>query len=227
MLPYDSEHILSLFNRLTGRPMPPAADAVTDIMKYQWLTEAQNEVVSEIAAVAPQALYQRGAPGEMQTTDRKIFTFGTVTVDEVERPVVPFGKVQLYRNLSDVPDRPLREGIDYISEVSQIRIPGNRTLSGTIYWRGIVMPDPITAEVAPALIPPEANELTAIRAARNFAESGNLRNPALADRMEKRWKQRWPHLCLLFKRQFQSGGALRYPAFAMAAFAAQTSRTSD
>jgi hypothetical protein len=207
MLPFDSEHILDLFDRLTGRP---ATDAVTDATKYRWLSDAQAEVVSEIAAIAPQALYQRGAPGEMETTDNKVFTFGTTTVDEVDRPVVPFGKAQLYKSLADIPDRPLREGVDYISEVSQIRIPGNRTRSGTIYWRGIVMPEAISAEVAPALIPPEANELTAIRAARNFAESGNLRNPALADRMEKRWKQRWPQLCLLFKQQFRSGGALNW-----------------
>jgi hypothetical protein len=54
-----------------------------------------------------------------------------------------------------------------------------------------------------------ASELVAIRAARDFAESGNVRNPALADRMEKRWARRWPRWSLEWKKQFSAGGALR------------------
>jgi hypothetical protein len=207
-----SADLLELFNDLTGRP---ATDSITNAKKYTWLKRAQDEVVSEIASVAPWSLYQKVANASMptmETTDSTVFTFGT---DDDDNPIIPIGKVQIYRNLSDIPNRPLREDVDFISEVSQIRIPGNRTLSGTLYWRGIVMPAELDADNAPALIPPAANELTALRAAINFAESGGLRNTALADRLRLRYYGdgrrligRWPYWCSVFKRQFSLGGAL-------------------
>ena len=140
----------------------------------------------------------------MVTTDNNVFTFGT----SGGSPMVPIGRVQIYRRLTDIPDRPLKAGWDYLDEVSQIRLPRNRTLATTLYYRGVVFPDPITSGVGPSLLPGPANELTAIRAARNFAESGNIRNAALADRMRTRWVERFPVWCLALKQQFSSGGAL-------------------
>jgi hypothetical protein len=201
-----SAELLDLFNRLTGRPK---ADAVTDATKYTWLKEAQEEVISELASVAPKVLYPKvGTPNlpQMVTTDKNVFTFG---LDLAGNPIVPFGAAQIYRAITDVPDRPLRPGWDYLDEGSQIRMPRNRHFAGTLYWRGVVFPLALDAGVGngPALIPGPANELTAIRAAKNFAEGGN-RNPTLVATMTLKWSQRWPQWCLLWKKQFSSGGAI-------------------
>jgi hypothetical protein len=195
-----SAELLDLFNDLTGRA---AADSIQPTKKYTWLARAEQEVVSEIATVRPSMLYQKVGTTSLptlQTTDNNVFTFGT--------GIEPFGRVQIYRRTSDIPDRPLVEDWDFLSEGNQIRLVRNRHLSGPLYWRGIVMPTAISADEPPHLIPTAANELTAIRAARNFAESGNLRNAALADRMRIRWKERWPYWCLVWKQQFRSGGIL-------------------
>ena len=203
-----SQELLALFNRLTGRA---AMDKITPTEKYSMLYDAQNEVISEIATVAPKSLYPKVATGSlpaMSTTDNNVFTFG---LDADGNRIAPVGSVQIYKYLTDVPDRPLIPDLDYLDEGDQIRLPRKRTYAGTLYWRGITFPLGLDIAVGhePALIPGPANELTAIRAARNFFESGNLRNAAMADRMEKRWAQRWPKWCLVWKRQFSSGGALR------------------
>jgi hypothetical protein len=202
-----SAELLDLFNRLTGRPK---ADAITDATKYKWLKEAQDEVISEVASVAPKILYQKVGTGSMPallTTDQNVFTFG---VDTNGDPVVPFGAAQIYKNLSDIPDRPLRPDWDYIDEGSQIRLPRNRKYAGALYWRGVVFPLALDAGVghAPALIPGPANKLTAIRAAKNFGEAAN-RNPTLVATMALEWNQQFPKWCLLWKKQFSYGGALR------------------
>jgi hypothetical protein len=200
-----SAELLDLFNRLTGRA---AMDKITPAIKYQWLSDAQTAVVSEIATVAPWALFPKVGTANlptMSTTDNNVFTFGT----SGGTPIEPIGSVQIYKYITDVPDRPMVPDLDYIAEGNQIRLPHNRSYAGTLYYRGIVFPSAITAGNNPSLIPTQANELVAIRAARDFAESGNVRNPALADRMEKRWAQRWPRWCLVWKKQFSAGGALR------------------
>jgi hypothetical protein len=202
---YDGPYMLALFNRMSGRAVLDKIDAPT---KYQWLSEAQDEVVMEVARVAPHVLYPKvgtASMPQMVTTDNNVFTFG---VDDDEQPIIPFGDAQIYRRTTDIPDRPMRPGWDYVNEASQIRLPRNKHISSTLYWRGIRMPNPISADTAPALVPAATNVLTAIRATMNFAESGNIRNAALADRMRVRWKERWPGACLLWKRQFAKGGAL-------------------
>jgi hypothetical protein len=196
--------LLELFNDLTGHG---ATDAIKDEKKYTWLSRAQDEVISEVATVKPSILYPSLATSalpEMVTTDQNVFTFGT----SGGTPIEPFGSAQIYKTVTAVPDRPLIPSYDYIDEGDHIRLPRNRKYSGPLYYRAIVMPPPITALVAPALVPSAANELTGIRAAMNFAESGNVRNATLADRMAVRWAKRFPHWCLLWKRQFSSGGAL-------------------
>jgi hypothetical protein len=200
-----SAELLELFNDLTGRA---ATDVILDTKKYTWLARAEKEVISELAGVAPWVLYPKVGTAnlpQLVTVDNNVFTFG---LDADDQPIVPFGDVQIYRKVSDVPDRPLQLGWDYLSEVSQIRFVRNRKYTGPLYYRGIVMPAKIAADENPHLLPTDANELTAIRAAKNFAESGNLRNTALADRMRLRQKERWPYWCLVWKRQFTNGGAL-------------------
>lgn len=199
-----SADLLELFNDLTGRA---PTDSITADKKYRLLARAEKEVISEIASVRPSVLYPKVATGSLPTlltTDHNVFTFGVADGS----PIVPFGSCQIYRTIRDVPDAPLRPGYDYLDEGDQIRFPRNRKFTGTLYYRGIVMPAAITAAENPHLIPTDMNELTALRAAKNFAASGNIRNPALVAEMRLRWHERFPYWCLVLKRQFAHGGAL-------------------
>lgn len=203
-----SAELLELFNDLTGRG---ATDVISDTKKYRWLKRAQDEVISEIATFAPKVLYPKvgtSALPALSTTDSNVFTFGTDTAGDRKAPI---GDVQIYRYISDVPDRAMIPGVDYIDEGDQIRLPRNRVWTGPLYYRGILMPLGLSAAVGetPALIPGPANELTALRAGANFAESGNLRNAALADRLKQRYMIRLRYWALVWKRQFSAGGVLR------------------
>lgn len=203
-----SAELLELFNDLTGRA---PVDVITAEKKYTWLARAEKEVITEIARVKPSVLYPKVGTASMPqlvTTDRNVFTFGDDGADPTPNPIVPFGRVQIYQSVRDIPDRPWRPGLDYLDEGSQIRLPRNRTHSGTLYYRGIVMPPALSATEQPHLLPTDASELTALRAAKNFAASGNIRNAELLRELRLRWLERFPVFCLLWKQQFSHGGAL-------------------
>lgn len=204
MAVFDSADLLSLFNRKAQRPQ---ADAITDTSKYDRLSKSQQRVVANIAQVAPYALYQKVAYNAMptlSTSDSQVFTFGT---DDNGYAVTPFGKASVYPSLNSIPDYPWTEGYDYVNEGTQIRIPNNRTYSGTLYWRGIQPPGVLDASHQPVLLPEGARELIVIDAVRQFATEG-ARNPDLAAMMQAEWNQAWPAWCLVFKTQFKQGGAL-------------------
>jgi len=217
--PYDSEYLLKMFDRKAGRP---DADTITDASKYERLSEAQNRVVAIIASVAPRSLYPKVAYGSMPTlttTDSQVFTFGT---DSNSYPKFPMGHGGIYPSLNAIPDSPWVEGRDYIVEGNQIRIPNNRTHSGTLYWYGISQPPDITASVQPSLIPEAARELIVVEAVRQFAQEW-LRNAPLADEMSNEWERLWPVWSMVFKTQFRSGGALQsFTGFQLAALGGQT-----
>jgi hypothetical protein len=160
-----------------------------------------------IAGVAPYSLYPKVAYGSfptLSTTDNQVYTFGT---DSNGYAITPIGKTGIYPTLNSIPDFPWREGQDYLNEGSQIRIPDNRTYSGTLYWRGITQPVDIDATHQPSIIPEGARELIVIDAVRQFSEEG-ARNPNLAALMLGEWNTAWPTWCLAWKTQFRQGGAL-------------------
>lgn len=207
---YDSAYLLALFNRKAGRP---TADSITDASKYERLTESQNRVVAMLSAVAPQSLYPKVAYGSMPTlttTDRQVFTFGN---DSNGYPIAPMGKTGIYPSLSAIPDAPWREGIDYLNEGTQIRIPNNRSYGGTLYWRGITPPPNIDATHQPSLFPEASRELIVMDAVRQFA-SEYARNPDVVTMMANEWDGdgirpgAWATWCLVWKTQFRQGGAL-------------------
>lgn len=209
---WDSAYLLALLNRLTGRP---ASDSITDASKYQRLSEAQNEIVGDIAGIIPRVLYPAVGYGSIpacSTTDNQTFTFGT---DSNGYAVSPIGKVSIYTSLNDIPTNPWVANRDYIPiGTTAIQIPNNNTYSGTLYWRGITNPPDIDATHQPSLFPEASRELIAIRAAYNFAGEGN-RNPDLAALMAVRYGAplsvapgRFAWWCLTWKTQFRSGGVL-------------------
>jgi len=215
MSSYDSVYLLEMFNRLSGRP--DTDGGVTDDTKYRWLAEAQQEIVGQVAAVAPWTMYQTAAYGAftpLYTGDNQVFTFGS---DTQGNPIVPIGRTQIYRALEDIPDNPMRPGVDYLEEGTQIRIPHNRTYTGDLFWRGVVAPPAINASTQPALQPIASRELIARLAVKNFAESGD-RFPEVADRMALWLGYPWvanPNAVggflrwvLTWKTAFKAGGAL-------------------
>lgn len=203
MSSWDSVDLLAQFNRLAARP---TVDAVTDAQKYDRLAKAQDMVIGDLSAVAPYALYPKASYANyptLTTSDNQLFTFGS---DADGNPIAPMN-TEIFPSLSAIPDDPWREGWDYLNEGTQIRIPGNRTWSGTLYWRGITATPPISAKQAPVLFPVPARELIPIKAVLSFAMEGG-RDVTLAELMQAAWDRAWPRWCLVWKTQFRKGGAL-------------------
>lgn len=204
---YDSVSLLGIFNRKAGRPTPPnGTDTITDASKYQRLTESQNRVIAKIMAVCPQSLYPKvsyAAMPTLTTTDNQVFTFGT---DSNGYPISPMGKTWIGPSLSGLLDTPWIQGRDYLNEGTQIRIPDNRTFSGTLYWYGVKNPPDITASTQPSIFPEAARELIVIDAVRQFATE-YVRNPELAQAMAGEWSDAWPSWCLAWKTNMRQGGA--------------------
>ena len=208
---WDSVYLLGYFNRLIGRT---GTDSITDATKYQMLSEAQNEVIADIAAVCPHVLYPTvayGAIPTLTTTDNQVFTFGT---DANSYAKFPMGKGGVFQSLNDIPNHPLIPGRDYMNEGTQIRALNNGTLPAILYWYGISQPADITALVSPAIMPEAARQLIAIRAAYNFGTEGN-RNAPLSQTMAARYgyplgsaEGRFGWWCVTWKSQFAGGGAL-------------------
>lgn len=201
--------MLGVFNRLTGRPT--TADAILDTTKYQVLTEANNELIGVIASICPWVLYPTGAIPTMSTSDSKVFTFGTDTNGYAKTPI---GKTGIYPTLSSVPDMPWREGLDYLWEGSQIRIPNDGTYTGTLYYRGVIQPDDLTAISNPTLLPEAARVLIPHIGALNYARQA-ARNPSLAqmelDYLGYPWgnsQGAFANWCVTWKKAFRQGGAL-------------------
>lgn len=216
MATWDSAYLLGYFNRLIGRT---GTDAITAVTKYQMLSEAQNEVVADVAAICPHVLYPTAPyaslPSVTLSATQQIGTFGT---DANGFAKFPMGKSGVFRSLDDIPTNPLIPGMDYMLEGTQIRALNNLTLPATLYWYGISQPADINATDQPAIFPEAARELIGIRAAYNFSTEGG-RNPTLAETMMARYGYplapnpaqigRFSGWCLVWKNQFRQGGALR------------------
>jgi hypothetical protein len=203
---YDAADLLLRFNETALRP---TADEITDPTKYRLLTRAQNKVVADIAARVPWVLY--GAPDVLATANNKVFTFmsGGFANDSDNWAVTPIGKVKIFPSLSSIPNSPWREGYDYLQEGGQIRIPNDRTYSGTLYWRGIVQPADIDATHSPALLPEASRELIVIEAVRDYASQGE-RLPSLRDAKASEYGLELARWLLVWRTQFSSGGALGF-----------------
>ena len=202
---YASADLLVRFNMLTGRPA--SGDSISDADKYLRLADAQDAVIEDAASRVPKAFYSKAAYGStptLTTTDQQVFTFGT---DANGDPRFPIGKVRIFEALSAIPDYPWVEGIDYLNEGTQIRIPNNATYGGTLYWRGITAPERISASVQPTIIPPPFRMLIVYEAVRRYAEEAN-RDAQLADRMAANYANDFRRFTLVLKTQFSNGGAL-------------------
>ncbi len=197
---WESSDLLAMFNRMAGRP---SSDAITDSSKYARLAEAQSSIITKIAGVAPKPLY--GDPTLMTSSDGGYtFTFG---LDGNGYPLFPTGKARIYIDLVSIPNAPLRPGVDYLDEGTQIRMPNNMPWGGTLYWYGITPPELMSATVQPVLQPPTARILIVIEAVREFAEEFG-RNEKLMASMDRRWDREWGPTMTMIRTHFRGGGAL-------------------
>jgi hypothetical protein len=158
-----------LLRRVKQYARRPAVDtSVTDDMWYDFMTEAEVEVFSDLFSRFPQAQYS--APQLLVTTDGGYtYTFGD---DADGDPVYPMGYAQIFPDLRSIPDSPLIFGEDYELEGYLLRIPGNRTrtFSAGPYARFVSRPDvAIADDVNPLLWPKEARMLLVWKALESWA----------------------------------------------------------
>lgn len=209
--PWDAQYCVDRFLREAGVQDANELDTETDICPA--LSRAQSTVFQLIAQRYPKALY--GPPTALiRSSDGKTFSFGT---DQNGNPIVPLGYVQIAPTLrAFIGDRLFvgwQEDLDFLDEGDHIRIPGDRTYSGTLYSRFVPTPPAISVANAtdPILNPADARELIVIQGVKDWAGEGNQR-PDIADRMEKKWADKFPSYMLTYKKRYRNGGALYDPS---------------
>src|SRR5690242_14258040 len=99
-----------LLRRCKQHARRPATDtSVTDDIWYDWMTEAQVEVFSDLFSRFPD--HQWSSPVLLTSPDGGYtYTFGT---DVDGDPLYPMGFATVYPNLASIPDSPLVFGEDY------------------------------------------------------------------------------------------------------------------
>jgi len=211
---WSSAWLLDDLNQLTGRSK---TDAITPASKYLRLTKAQERIVSDVAGICPWVLYPTVGYPQMPmltTTDNQVFTFGTDTSTGL--PIAPIGRTQIYRSLNDIPTNPLVPGCDYLDEGTQIRIPNDGTYVGTLYWRGIAPPPPISESSQPVLFPASHRAWISLQAAVTFCYEGN-RNPDLGALLKFDLKELRMTCFQAWQTQFKNGGGMgNWTGFALA-----------
>ena len=215
MATWDSADCLKRLKDEAGLEDSSEYDDTNDL--YPLLSDGQEEAARMIAARYPNALYQ--APAALTAAaNRKTFSFGTVN----SAAVMPMGWVQIAPRLSAFVGDFFTgwvEGVEFLDEGTQIRIPGDRSYSGTLYGRWVPRPARITASVTPSLLPLEIGvPLLVNRAVKKLALHGNLRAD-LAQAKDAEWGRpfvRSPGIfaeaMLTYKRRFRGGGGMIDPA---------------
>jgi hypothetical protein len=200
---YQSADLLTRFNQFTGRPA--SGDTITDTTKYQYLADAQAELIGEMVSLAPRPFITGPVDITANTTDNKVFTFGN---DADGYPLFALA-TRIYTSLNAIPGYPLIPGADYLDEGTQIRIPNNMLNPyAAIIWYGVAYPQRMSATVQPSLQPPAARLLIPYRAAATFAMSAGVRNPALAQFLTAKCDLEFGKWMTTIRRHFKGGGAL-------------------
>lgn len=176
MSAYDSAALVAAFQlkaRFPTQGLPPLTTA--DI--YQLLTEAQEEVYTDLAQHAPHALM--GAPTLLTSTDGGVtYTFGT---DGDGDPVSPLA-VEVYAQVDGRTLYACTYGNavgDFVIEGTRIRGPGNRSRIYSVgpFARFITPPGPISASAPPTLSPKRLRKLLVLKALIKYANIDGRRDP--------------------------------------------------
>lgn len=172
---WDSADLLRRCKNLARRP---ATDqGVPDLMWYDFLTEAQQEVYADIFPRFPDFGYS--APIKLTSADGNYtYTFG---LDAAGDPIRPTGHAEIYPTDKAIPDAPLVPGADFIFESGLIRFPGMRprAFPNGPWARFVADPDiAISAALQPLLQPKKARMLLVYKALEHAAmRPGNGDDP--------------------------------------------------
>ena len=212
MADWDSADTLRRFKDEAGLETASELDDTTET--YPLIADGQEEAVRMIAARYPYALYQ--TPTALtRASDGKTYSFGTVN----GQAVMPMGWVQIAPRLSAFTGEFFSgwvEGVEFLDEGTLIRIPSNRSYSGTLYGRWVPRPARVTSAVGISLLPLEIGvPLSVNRAVAKWARQGNQR-PDIVKVMDEQFGKplgNYPpglfaEAMLTYKRRFRGGGAL-------------------
>jgi hypothetical protein len=184
---WDRADLLARCKRYARRPATDASTADADW--YRWMTEAEYEVMQDIADRAPESLWS--APFQMTAgTGNKTYTFGNDANGQAMAPM----RCEVYRSRVDVPDFPLTEGVDYLWEGNTIRIPydqGRTFVNGAPWARVVAPPIEITALQGPTLRPLHARTLIVLGAVARWASEGGYRDNSYWEAKLAAEKRRW------------------------------------
>ena len=192
---FQSTDLLASFNALAARPTPDTA--VLDATKYQYLAQAQDQVIIEIANISGNILY--GNPTLMASTDGGYtYNFG---IDGNGYPSFLLDG-HVYPTLQSIPWAPWIPGRDYLDEGDLIRAPNGVPFAIAPYFQGITSPQAMNGTIQPILTPPYARILIPIRAVQNFSEMGK-RDFDLANRMQARWQTEWARISVAIRKHLR------------------------
>ena len=196
---YQSTDLVATFNLLANRPVGETGSAgpVTDTQKYQYLAQAQDQCILQIANISGNVLY--GNPTLMTSADGGYtYTFG---VDGNGYPLFLLDG-HIYPTLNSIPSCPWVPGQDYLDEGVTIRSLNNTPFSVAPYFQGITTPAAMSASIQPVLTPPYARLLIPIRAVQNFAQAGK-RDIDLYTTMLARWNAEWAVISVAVRKHLR------------------------
>lgn len=171
---WDSASLLSKLRTKLHRPS--SDELATTALLYDLLTEAENEVIAEIATLSPQS--QMGAPVLLTSADSGVtYTFGTDGNGDAVFPLAC--EVYAQVNGRELLASSWNATGDFVIEGDRIRMPGNvaQTFDSGPYARFVRADNTISASSEPVLKPAPARILIVLKAAIKFAGIGGLRDP--------------------------------------------------
>ena len=199
---YESSDMLRWFDRWAGRNA--SSDTISPAVKFDYLADAQDYVIQRIAAVSAKTLF--AAPYQLTTADGGLtFTYGT---DANGYALFPMGQTGIYPTTSSIPGGAWTPGVDYLDEGTTIRMPNAVPYTGTLFAYGLQMAPRMSQDVQPVLMPPSIRMLIPRRAVAMFAESGNIRNEALANRMSVEFEKEFGDTMTLLRKHVKTSGTM-------------------
>jgi hypothetical protein len=219
MSTFDSADLVVRFKNEAGLAAANELNDITDICAR--LSTAQKDVIDMIAQRHPNPLYQ--VPVQLTSSDGG-YTYGFGT-DAQGNAVMPLGWVQIAPNKNGFSGKFFVgwvEGRDFLDEGTVIRMPSGRAYTGSVWARFVPTPPDIYVAgsdaagnvhtaVQPILNPASARTLIVIRSVQDWAGEGNI-NPALANRMQQKWTDKFPALMLTYRTRYKGGGGLIDPS---------------
>jgi hypothetical protein len=206
---YDSADLLTRFRDYADRPDDD--QDLTDAKAYRYLTDAQVQVVSELAAIFPRMLM--GDPVLLTTTDNgATYTLGDDTEGD---PIIPYGHAEVYASISGLElYGATYAGFDgdVVFEGGTIRIPAGqtRTFDSGPYIRYVALPLAISATDEPTLVPKQLRNLILFRALVLWANTGGHRDPRPYEEM---YQQAWMAALKLQTTQYRQQASIAMPAY--------------